>query len=98
MVFLPRSMPIRWRLTLVNVGVLVATITALGGLFLLQLDDALVGIAGENVREQARPGLVVQERRPPPAAELRAEPPPPLLQRAGNFMVRGLSGPDTGVA
>ena len=58
---LPES--IRWRLTLLNVGVLVATIVVLGGLFLLQLDSALVGIAGENLRDQARPLQTVQERR-----------------------------------
>src|SRR6266508_3777055 len=93
---LPES--IRWRLTLLNVGVLIATIVALGGLFLLQLDNALVGIAAENLRDQARPLQVVQERRPPPEAEPRAEAPPPFnLARTGNFMVRALSGPDTGV-
>src|SRR5436190_13780643 len=91
----PQSLPIRWRLTLLNVAVLVATILALGGLFLLQLDNALVGIAAENLRDQARPMQVVQERRIPPDAE---NPPPPFsLARAGNFMVRALSGPDTGV-
>ena len=42
---LPRSLPIRWRLALLNVSVLIATIVALSGLFLLQLDNALIGIA-----------------------------------------------------
>src|SRR5947207_12855699 len=98
---LPRSLPIRWRLALLNVSVLIATIVALSGLFLLQLDNALIGIAAENLREQARPTLAFQERRSPTSGENenRGEfPPPPSLTRAATFMVRGLSGPDTGVA
>jgi two-component system OmpR family sensor kinase len=95
---LPRSLPIRWRLTAVNVAVLVATIITLGGLFLLQLDSALVGIAAENLREQARPFLIGQERRSPPGDQDAREGPPGFnLTRAGGFMVRAFNSPDTGV-
>ncbi len=94
---LPNSLPIRWRLTAVNVAVLIATVLALGGVFLLELDSALVSIVAENVREQARPALQFQERRPPPEGEVRNEG-PFSLARAGGFMVRSFGGPDTGAA
>jgi signal transduction histidine kinase len=93
----PSSWPIRWRLAALNVAVLVATIFGLGGVLLLQLDNALVGITADNLREQARPTL--RERRPPPEFERRMEglAPPFTLAGYGPIIVRALSGPDTGV-
>jgi signal transduction histidine kinase len=58
----PRAWPIRWWLTALNVGVLVATLLALGGLFLSQVDNALIDITAEHLRDQARP--ILQPRRP----------------------------------
>src|SRR5215210_6543169 len=99
----PRCWPIRWRLTALNVGVLAATLLALGGVFLLQLDNALVGIAADHLRGQARLAL-----QPPPAPEGprgRESPergrsalgPAFSPARAADGPVRRLSGPDTGV-
>ena len=56
-----RAWPIRWRLTALNVGVLAATLVLLGGISLLQLDSALVGVTADHLRDQAalalpRPG------------------------------------------
>ena len=103
----PTSWPIRWRLTALNVAVLVATIVALGGAFLLQLDNALIGIVADNLREQARPALQPGERRQivlspreqdSPEQEGRGDRPPPFsLSRSAGFVVRSLTGPDTGV-
>lgn len=96
----PRSWPIRWRLTALNVGVLAATLLLLGGVFLLQLDNALVGITADHLRGQAR--LALQPPPPPRGSEAsergRSAPgPPPNLSRAADGLVRRLSGPDTGV-
>jgi signal transduction histidine kinase len=49
----PRSWPIRWRLTALNVGVLALTLGLLGGALLLQLDSAFVAITTEHLRNQA---------------------------------------------
>ena len=67
-----RSWPIRWWLTGLNVGVLVATLLLLGGLFLSQVDNALVGIAADHLKEQTRAVVDFQQRRPPPAAGERS--------------------------
>src|SRR5215212_1184571 len=50
----PRSWPIRWRLTALNVGVLALTLALLGGFLLLQLDSALIAITTDHLRDQAR--------------------------------------------
>lgn len=55
--FDPRAWPIRWRLTALNVGVLATTLLVLGGVFLLQLDGALIGITTDYLRDQARPAV-----------------------------------------
>jgi hypothetical protein len=63
----PRSWPIRWRLTSLNVGVLAATLLLLGTVSLLQLDNALIAITSDHLREQTRPlqrGLVEPPRGP----------------------------------
>ena len=95
----PRSWPIRWRLTALNVGVLAATLVLLGGVFLLQLDGALIGITADHLRDQAAIALQGPEGpRPPSSAERRRGPPPAFsLPRAAPALVRRLSGPDTGV-
>ena len=70
----PRAWPIRWRLTALNVGVLAATLVLLGGISLLQLDSALIGVTADHLRAQA--ALVLPrsggpggpEGRPPGAA------------------------------
>lgn len=96
----PRSWPIRWRLTALNVGVLAATLLLLGGVLLLQLEGALIGIAGDYLRDQARPILQAQQ-----VVRLSGSPERTRVvvagsfnvQRAGGILVRRLSGPDTGV-
>jgi two-component system OmpR family sensor kinase len=98
----PRTWPIRWRLTALSVAILAATLLTLGGVFLLQLEDALIGITAEHLRDQARP--TVQLMQAPRAsgqserARGSAAGQPFSLARAAGFMVRRLSGPDTGVA
>src|SRR5215213_2613058 len=62
--FDPRTWPIRWQLTGLNVGVHAATLIALSVIFLAQLDSALVGLTAENVRDKVR--LLADDRRPPP--------------------------------
>ena len=94
----PRSWPIRWRLTALNVGVLAATLVLLGGVFLLQLDGALIGITADHLRDQAAIALQGPEGPRPPPAERRRGPPSAFnLPRAAPALVRRLSGPDTGV-
>lgn len=100
----PRAWPIRWRLTALSVGILAATLLTLGGLFLLQLDDAMVTITADHLREQAHPVMVFQEPRPAgPPDRPRGPGLPPVgptlfsLPRVAEGMVRRLSGPDTGV-
>jgi two-component system OmpR family sensor kinase len=100
-----RSWPIRWRLTALNVGVLAVTLLALGGVFLLQLDSALVGITADHLRDQARLAIEGPGRLPDgppgprfPGRDEHRGPPPGLgAQRAADALVRRLSGPDTGV-
>ena len=53
----PRGWPIRWRLTALNVGVLALTLGLLGGVLLFQLDNALMAITADHLREQARLAL-----------------------------------------
>jgi len=60
----PRTWPIRWQLTALNVGVHAATLVVLSAIFLAQLDGALVGLTAENVRDKVR--LLAEDRRPPP--------------------------------
>src|SRR5215213_5785233 len=109
--FDPRTWPIRWQLTALNVGVHAATLIALSVIFLAQLDSALVGLTAENVRDKVR--LLADDRRPPPDEIGRGpgdvgRPPsaPPgdpgrqqafSLPRAAAVAVRRLSGPDSGV-
>ena len=102
----PRSWPIRWRLTALNVGVLALTLAILGGASLLSLDSALVGITADHLRSQAR--LALQPPPGPPNGDgprgpevtERGRPtfgPPFNLRRVAEGLVRRLSGPDTGV-
>jgi two-component system, OmpR family, sensor kinase len=91
----PRAWPIRWRLTALNVGVLAVTLALLGGVFLLQLDSALVGITASHLRDQA--ALVVRGPGGPPPESRRSSPPGFTLPRVAADLVRRLSGPDTGV-
>ena len=95
----PRSWPIRWRLTALNVAVLAATLLALGSVFLLQLDNALVSLNADYMRDQARPWTQVPrgargsaEDRPP-----REEPFSLSTSRLSSVIVRSQSGPDSGV-
>src|SRR5215211_7448145 len=60
----PRTWPIRWQLTALNVGVHAATLVALSVIFLTQLDGALVGLTAENARDKLR--VLSDDRRPPP--------------------------------
>lgn len=94
--FNPRSWPIRWQLTMLNVGVHSATLVLLSLVFLAQIDGALVGIAAENVHDKARATL--EDRRPPPSPDEPARPaPPPFnLERIAGILVRRLSGPESG--
>jgi signal transduction histidine kinase len=62
--FDPRTWPIRWQLTALNVGVHAATLVILSAIFLAQLDGALVGLTAENMRDKMR--AVTDDRRPPP--------------------------------
>lgn len=109
----PRTWPIRWQLTALNVGVHAATLVALSVIFLAQLDGALVGLTAQNVRDKMR--VLAEDRRPPPPDAAGRQPgagesgrpsgagepgrPPPSfnLQRVAGFAVRRLSGPDSGV-
>lgn len=97
----PRSWPIRWRLTALSVTILAATLLALGGVFLFQLEDALIGITADHLRDQARPTLqLLQAPRGSGQSERtrgQGIGQPLSLARAAGFMVRRLSGPDTGV-
>src|SRR3954452_14200179 len=60
----PRSWPIRWQLTALNVGVHAATLVVLSMICLAQLDGALVGLTAENARDKVR--LLADDRRGPP--------------------------------
>src|SRR5262249_44967170 len=60
----PRTWPIRWQLTALNVGVHAATLVLLSAILLSQLDGALVGLTAENARDKVR--LLADDRRPPP--------------------------------
>ena len=69
----PRTWPIRWQLTALNVGVHAATLVVLSAVFLAQLDGALVGLTAENMRDKVR--LLAEDRRaasPTTAAGRRA--------------------------
>jgi len=68
----PRSWPIRWRLTALNVGVLALTLGLLGGVLLFQLDNALMAITADHLREQARLALA-----PPDPGRGPGQPPAP---------------------
>ncbi|MFN8634344.1 MAG: ATP-binding protein [Chloroflexota bacterium] len=74
----PRTWPIRWQLTALNVGVHAATLIVLSLVFLSQLDGALVGLTAENMRDKVR--SISEDRRPPlddptrPALELTRPP------------------------
>jgi two-component system, OmpR family, sensor kinase len=70
----PRTWPIRWQLTALNVGVHAATLIALSVIFLAQLDGALVGLTAENARDKVR--LLADDRRGPPDDPGRLPGPP----------------------
>src|SRR5688572_23989567 len=95
----PRTWPIRWRLTALNVGVLAATLALLGGTLLFQLDHALVGITADHLRDQGRLALqTLFIARPPGPGDFRRGPPGGFsLPRAATAIERRLSGRDTGV-
>src|SRR5947209_3526907 len=75
----PRTWPIRWQLTALNVGVHAATLVVLSMIFLTQLDGALVGLTAENARDKVR--LLSDDRRPPP--DDAGRPPGDVGQAAG---------------
>jgi two-component system OmpR family sensor kinase len=85
----PRTWPIRWQLTTLNVGVHAATLIALSAIFLAQIDGALVGIAAENLRDKVH--AAVEDRRPPP--DELGRPPGEAGRPAGE---PGRSGPADG--
>lgn len=60
----PRTWPIRWQLTALNVGVHAATLVLLSVIFFTQLDGALVGLTAENARDKVR--VLADDRRGPP--------------------------------
>ena len=95
--FNPRNWPIRWQLTMLNVGVHAATLITLSIVVLAQMDGAMVGIAAENMRDKAR--VVFDDRRGPPPEDGQAKPAPPpfSLARVATLLTRRLSGPDSGV-
>ena len=93
----PRTWPIRWQLTALNVGVHAATLVVLSAIFLAQLDGALVGLTAENMRDKVR--LLAEDRRPPPDEAGR----PPArrsasaaLKVADGHRAGGPGGPDGG--
>ena len=94
----PRNWPIRWQLTMLNVGVHAATLVTLSIVVLATMDGAMVGIAADNMRDKAR--VVLEDRRGPPPAlpDDSNRPPPPQfsLPRVAMLLVRRLSGPDSG--
>ncbi|MCC7103681.1 MAG: HAMP domain-containing histidine kinase [Chloroflexi bacterium] len=82
----PSSWPIRWRLTALNVGVLAATLLIVGGIFLLELDGALIGLNADYLRDQARPILNIVNRPPRGPGEGR---------QGGSGRSGGPAGPQT---
>jgi two-component system OmpR family sensor kinase len=86
----PRTWPIRWQLTALNVGVHAATLVALSVIFLAQLDGALVGLTAENMRDKVR--IVTDDRRPPPDEVGRA-PGEPVRQPGDVSRPPGFDGP-----
>ena len=100
----PRAWPIRWRLTALNVGVLAATLVLLGGMSLLQLDSALVGVTADHLRAQA--ALAAPRPGGPPGAEGRQPGPAnkgagpadrsPSIGERGPGQIERKPGPDGG--
>jgi signal transduction histidine kinase len=95
----PRAWPIRWRLTALNVGLLAATLMGAGGMLLLQLDNALIDITADHLRDQARPAAqIVRGPRQSSESTRSGQPFTLNLPRAATGIVRALSGPETGVS
>jgi signal transduction histidine kinase len=104
----PDTWPIRWRIAVLNMSIVAVTLLGLGALFLAVLDNALVNISAEYLRDQARTALnIVQDggpgrgrgSGPGPSGPGSAGPQPPApFTRGADFFVRRLSGPDTGVS
>jgi two-component system OmpR family sensor kinase len=88
--------PIRWRLTVLNVSILVVTLLGLGGVFIFLLDAALEGIVAEHLRDLARPSLFVLQDQRPADAPPRTRAAQGLTPQRATFIVTRLSGPDTG--
>lgn len=95
-IFSLSAWPIRWRLTVLNVSILVMTLLGLGGIFIFLLDAALEGIVAEHLRDLARPSLFVLQEQRPPDAPPRTRAPQGLTPQRATFIVTRLSGPDTG--
>lgn len=96
----PDTWPIRWRIAVLNMTIVAVTLLGLGAFFLAVLDNALLTISAEYLRDQARTALnIVQEGGPGRGrgAGLAGPPPPAPFTRGAEFIVRRLSGPDTGV-
>ena len=95
----PDTWPIRWRIAVLNMSIVAVTLLGLGAIFLAVLDNALVNISAEYLRDQARSTLnIVQDGDRGRRAGAANPPPPPTIQRSAEFIVRRLSGPDTSVA
>ena len=107
----PDTWPLRWRIAVLDMSIVAITLLGLGALFLAVLDNALVNISAEYLRDQARTALnIVQEGGPgrgrgagpggagPGGAGPAGPPSQPAFTRSADFIVRRLSGPDTGVS
>ncbi|MFN0072518.1 MAG: sensor histidine kinase [Chloroflexota bacterium] len=99
----PDTWPLRWRIAVLNMSIVAVTLLFLGVLFLALLDHALINISAEYLHDQSRTALsFVQdgERGRPRGGGPGGPggPPGPLSPvRGAEFVVRRLSGPDTGV-
>jgi signal transduction histidine kinase len=96
----PDTWPIRWRIAVLNMSIVAVTLLGLGAIFLAILDNALVNISGEYLRDQARSVLLIGQDRDTSRSRSAgtAGPQQPFsFPRIAEFIVRRLSGPDTGV-
>jgi two-component system, OmpR family, sensor kinase len=97
----PDTWPIRWRIAVLNMSIVAVTLLGLGALFLAVLDNALVTISAEYLRDQARTALNIVQDGGPGRGRGAGPAGPPLpvpFSRGADFIVRRLAGPDTGVS
>src|SRR5215212_2849890 len=96
----PETWPIRWRIAVLNMSIVAVTLLGLGAIFLAILDNALVNISGEYLRDQARSVLLIGQDRDANrsrGAGTTGPQQPFSFTRMAEFIVRRLSGPDTGI-